>query len=354
MATTRTSTHRPRSARWLVPVGTAGVVAVAVLATQAGPADAEPVLPGRTAAQLLAAVGSAQVDGLSGTVETSSDLGLPSLGAVTGDSGSGPTSLTSGDHELRVWSAGADRSRVTINEQLSEYSVVRRDRTVYAYDSAKNTVALRTLPASDEQKSMLTATTPQEAAEAALAAVGPTTAVTVDRTARVAGRSAYQLVLTPRDARSLVGSVRVAVDSRTSLPLRVQVFARGAADPALQVGFTTLDLSVPDASVFAVPEGKQVEAPQPDAGADAETPSVPRPTDVTTTGTSWTAVVSATGVTVPAAAAPLLASASTGVTVSGVSGRLVRTALVSALVLDDGRAYAGAVTPETLTAAAAK
>ena len=79
---------------------------------------------------------------------------------------------------------------------------VRRDDAVYAYDSAKNTVTTRTLPASGEQESVLTATTPQEAAQAALSAVGTTTDVRVDRTARVAGRSAYQLVLRPEEKKN--------------------------------------------------------------------------------------------------------------------------------------------------------
>ena len=46
-----------------------------------------------------------------------------------------------------------------------------------------------------------TAETPVEAANRALKAIDPTTAVTVSRTARVAGRAAYQLSLAPRDSR---------------------------------------------------------------------------------------------------------------------------------------------------------
>lgn len=350
----KSSLPRSRSLRWLVPAGTAGVVAAAVIGTQATAAGADPVLPQRTAADLLAAVGSAHVAGLSGTVATSSDLGLPSLGALTGVQSSGPTALTSGTHVLRVWTAGEDRQRVTLDDQLAEYSVVRRGAQVFTYDSAKDTVSTRTLPTGKaEQPSLTSAQTPQDAAKAALAAVDPSTTVSVDRTARVAGRSAYQLVLTPKDARSLVGSVRLAVDSATSVPLRVQVFARGAKTPAVQVGFTSVDLTVPDASVFDAPTGKAVPPRADDSKKDAA-PATPKPTDVRTIGTAWTTVVTARGVTLPAAAAPLVAQASTPVTVSGVSGRLLKTTLVSALLMDDGRAYAGAVTPETLTAAAAK
>ena len=70
--------------------------------------------------------------------------------------------------------------------------------------------------------------TPQQAASQALAAIDPTTKVSVDGTASVAGRSAYELVLKPRDTRSLVGDVRIAIDAKTDVPLRVQVLAEGA------------------------------------------------------------------------------------------------------------------------------
>lgn len=352
-------------ARWAVPAATAAVVAGAVLAGQVTAADATaaPKLPARTAAQLLTALSTAHVAGLSGTVKTTSALGLPSLPALTGGhgSGSGPSTLSSGTHTLRVWAAGTDRSRLTIDEQLAEYSLVRRGSDVWTYDSTTDAVTHRTLPAhqqgsATEEKDpsgapdLLAAQTPEQAARAALSAIDPSTAVTVERTATVAGRPTYTLVLTPRDARSLVGSVRIAVDSATKVPLRVQVRARHTSTPAIEVGFTSVDFSVPDASVFTTPSGTPVTAAAPKHKAQAP---VAKPTDVRTTGTSWTTVVQAKGVQLPAAAAPLLAQVSSPVTVGGTSGRLVRTALLSALLLDDGRAYVGAVTPETLTAAAA-
>jgi outer membrane lipoprotein-sorting protein len=350
MAPSLSALSSRRSTRWLVPAGTAGVVAVAVLVGSGGTAGAAPVLPAKTAADLLAAVSSAHVDGLSGTVETSADLGLPSLGALTGGgSSSGPMALTSGKHELRVWSSGTDLSRVEIDDQMSQYSLLRRGNELYAYDSAKDEVTTKVLPEHPDASPM-TATTPQEAATRALAAVDPSTVVTVDRTASVAGRAAYQLVLTPKDARSLVGSVRLAIDSATSIPLRVQVFPRGAKKPAVSIGYRKLHLSVPKNSVFGVPTGK------PAAAQPQEAPSTGRkPAGVVThTGTAWTEIVSATGVTVPAQAASVLTSATTPVTVGRASGRLLQTRLVSALLMDDGRAYVGSVTPETLTAAAAK
>src|SRR5262249_44579338 len=88
-------------------------------------------------------------------------------------------------------------------------------------------------------------------AEQALKKIDPSTKVTVDRTAEVAGRPAYQLDLAPRDPNTLVGSVRIALDSKTSLPLRVQIWSRkNTKSPAFEVGFTSISMSAPSDSTF--------------------------------------------------------------------------------------------------------
>ena len=87
--------------------------------------------------------------------------------------------------------------------------------------------------------------TPQQAAQQVLAAVGPTTTVSVASNVTVAGQAAYALVLAPKDARSLIGQVQIAVDGRNGVPLRLQVFARGASTPAFQVGYTAIQFVTP-------------------------------------------------------------------------------------------------------------
>jgi hypothetical protein len=103
--------------------------------------------------------------------------------------------------------------------------------------------------------------TPQQAVDRLLAAVGKTTKVTVDGTTQVAGRSAYQLVIAPRTSQSLVDRIVIAVDGQTSLPLQVQVFARGVTSPAFQFGFTSLNFAKPAASnfTFTPPAGAHVK-----------------------------------------------------------------------------------------------
>jgi hypothetical protein len=72
----------------------------------------------------------------------------------------------------------------------------------------------------------------------------------VDGTARVAGRPVYQLTLTPLSSVTRIGRIIVAVDSQTRLPLRLQVFARGAVEPALETGFTKVSFDPIDPTTF--------------------------------------------------------------------------------------------------------
>src|SRR5207302_4436487 len=104
-------------------------------------------------------------------------------------------------------------------------------------------------------------------ARAALAAIGPTTSVTVGTPSRVAGRPCYVLVVVPRDAGTLVGRVEVAVDAERRLPLGVDVFARGAASPSVSVRFDSVGFSPIDPSTFrfSPPSGARIVRPAPPA-----------------------------------------------------------------------------------------
>jgi len=103
-------------------------------------------------------------------------------------------------------------------------------------------------------------TNPQDAANLALKAIDPTTTVRTGNTAQVAGRDAYELILTPKDGDSLVSEVRLAIDAKQHLPLRVQVFAKGVSDPAIEVGFTQVSFTRPDDAefTFSPPAGAKV------------------------------------------------------------------------------------------------
>ncbi|GAA1963405.1 outer membrane lipoprotein carrier protein LolA [Nocardioides panacihumi] len=361
--------------RWLVPLLTTVVLVSAGSLAAAISANAGDPLPERSAAQLLVDVQNARVDGLSGTVVQSAALGLPSLPGAGGDQSSSLSSLVSGSHTLRVWSAGPDRTRVALLGQLGESDVVRNGSDVWIWSSRDNSARHLTIPADaghgpatpGETQSM----TPQQAADAALAAITPTTRVSTDRTAQVAGRSAYQLVLEPRDPATLVGTVRIAIDGATHIPTRVQVFARGATKPAFEIGFTSFNPSRPSSSVFEFnpPAGAHVTNGSAggagDAAGSATTPRESGKAKPQVVGEGWTAVVVAK---LPASASGGTNGGSEGrglgnldgvvralPTVSGAwgSGHLLRGTLFSVLLTDDGRVVAGAVAPAGLYAALA-
>ena len=102
--------------------------------------------------------------------------------------------------------------------------------------------------------------TPQQLAKQILAAVGKTTTVKLQQNVTVAGQPAYQLSLAPKDSRSLIGQITIASTRANSMPLQVQVFARGASSPAFQLGFTSISFGMPAASNFAFtpPPGAKV------------------------------------------------------------------------------------------------
>lgn len=345
----------PRPVRWLAPAVAAGVVATAVAVPRlADASDAAADLPPRTAAELLVAVSQAKVDGLSGTVVSTSRLGLPELPASGGGSAVSLPGLLSGSTTARVWKAGEDRSRIAVDGPFAEYDVVRDGDLVSTYDSAGGAVTRLRLPAAPDRAADSPArpegsATPQDAAEALLALVDGSTEVTVGRSAMVADRPAYELVLRPRDTGTLVDTVRIAVDGRTDVPLRVQVLADGQAEPALEVGFTSVRFAEPDASVFAftTPPGATVTE-RSLADLTAGRPGAVQPVRPTTLpevlGKGWTSVVELEGVTVPEDSAGLLDQLSTPVT----GGRVVSSALLSVLLLDDGRVLAGAVPADRL------
>lgn len=390
--------------RWGVPALTIVVVAGGGAALRTVSAVGADNLPHRSAQQLLVDVQGATVQSLSGTIVENANLGLPELpisGSAGGNGSSQLSSLISGSHTMKVWIAGPEQVRLSLLGTMGESDVIRNGTDLWTWSSADHAATHVTLPATPAGKTSQpmpapsgVAMTPQQAAGQLLKAIGPSTEVTTDRTARVAGRSAYELVLTPREQGSLIASARIAIDAKTHIPLRVQVFsakAKKPAKPAFEVGFSSVSFGQPDAAQFRFnppPNTKVTQQKLPalgagpsgmpgpglaskaplksGSGATAQRPeAMPQ-----VVGSGWTSVIKAT---LP----PELLSgpAKTGTTshhrqgtpsastfmnalpkVSGAwgSGRLLSGTVFSALLTDSGTVYAGAVTPAVLYAAAAQ
>jgi outer membrane lipoprotein-sorting protein len=361
----------------------AGWIVSAVTAT------ARDSLSPRTAAQLLVDVQRAHLDGLSGTVVQTSDLGLPALPGVAGGNSSEFSSLVSGSHTMRVWAADPNQLRIALLGQFGESDLVRNGTDLWTWSSARNAATHVTLPAHDAAGSGGSGTgptgpltpdqalTPPQAAKQVLQAIDPTTAVSTDPTAVVAGRPAYQLVLQPRDSGTLIGSIRIAIDGATHVPTRVQVFARGATSPAFEVGFTSFDPTAPSPSVFdfSPPPGATVTQrsladamnPGTSSGQDGQHSAPGGAATPQVVGSGWTSVLVAQLPQDSAGAAgagtPGTSGGPTGASlrsllrtlppVSGSwgSGHLLAGTLFSAVLTDDGRVAVGAVPPSALYAA---
>jgi outer membrane lipoprotein-sorting protein len=356
--------------RWAVPLLTAVVLIVGGASVNLITASAQAGLQPRTAAQLLVDVQGAHLDGLSGTVVQRADLGIPDLPGVGGNGSSDLTSLVSGTHTLRVWISGPDKARLALLGTFGESDVIVNGKDMWTWSSRDKTATHRSLPPhSDRASGRLSTvgppTTPEAAARAALKAIDPTTRVDTSGTAVVAGRRAYELVLQPRTSSSLIGQVRIAIDGKTHVPLRVQVLAKGSDTPSFEVAFTHFDPTRPDAAQFRFnpPPGTKVT----DQVSKRGTMRTSRPSAMngtpraslgksspTVVGHGWGAVVVAKlpadamgSAQVPGQLGHVMQSLQK---VSGTwgSGRLLAGSLFSVLLTDDGRVAVGAVTPQTL------
>ncbi|MDQ7906031.1 hypothetical protein RB614_16075 [Phytohabitans sp. ZYX-F-186] len=348
--------------RWLVPAAAVAVVVGGGAAVGTLAATAEPSLPPRTAQQLLVDLQTARLDGLSGTVVQSADLGLPNLPSLAGG-GSGTadiTSLLTDTNQLRVWYSGPDKTRVALMGTLGETDVIRNGKDLWLWSSKENKAVHRTISDADTKAHPLPSDlpmTPQEAADRALAAVDPTTEVTVGRSATIAGRDAYELVLAPRDKASLVGEVRIAIDAAEHVPLRLEVFPKGSDQTAFQIAFTQVDFARPDDAQFRFnpPPGAQVDESTglPEAAKPDTAPKTPEDAGFTTVGEGWTTVAVVEGGEDGEAGqegdqAAQVLSMLTPVSGAWGSGHLLSGRLFSVLLSDDGTVYAGLVAPERL------
>lgn len=395
---------RRKAVRYAVPIAVAGVAAATIGLVPALADSGNPDLPKITAEQLLTKIASSDTQALSGTVTIDTDLGIPAFaaGAVGGGgpfaggtgsrggegskdgSSADPKAqlgqLLAGSHTLHVAADGPDRQKISVLEDAAEYSVIRNGDQVWAYDSRANAVyhstarkdASGTAGKDARGRAELPGgfpTTPQAAAQQVLKAADGTTSITVDGTAKVAGRSTYQLLVTPKDGDSTVGSVRIAVDSATGVPLTFTLTPKSDGKAAVRIGFTRVDFGKPSAATFhfTAPKGAKVTEDDSAAhrkGAVNEADATRAGLDgLGVLGTGWDSVAeiktskgaltrqhdtNGEGVS----GESLLGSFGHHVTGSFGSGTVVGSRLVNALITDEGTVYVGAVTQEALVAAA--
>ena len=268
----------PRIARWGVPAGAVALTGVVVAGFAMSGAQAAPSLPSRTPVQLLAAVNSARR-------AAADDRGGPGIGGPRASPACrtsapatrcprcpGCPARTRSRSGTRTRRTCASRSRCSSASPMSA-GTAATSGTGTARPTRPPTwccpraprlprrVIARHLPPRCPTRSNWPSRV--------LAAVGPTTRVGLQQNVSIAGQPAYQISLAPKDSRSLIGQIRIAIDAQRALPLRVQIFARGSSSPAFQVGFTSLQFGTPAAGNFAftAPPGAKVKTVTVPAGA---------------------------------------------------------------------------------------
>jgi outer membrane lipoprotein-sorting protein len=368
-----------------VPGVAVAATAAVVAALQIPAAQASPDLPNQTPAQLLASLSAdAKVPPMTGTVVETASLGLPQLPQA-----GNPTSIASlitGSHTMKVYYQDSSHFRLAIPQPESETDVVADGSKLWLWESSSNAVTEFVPPADKgavkqaKPKLPQTPLTPQQAANQVLQAVGKTTLVSVQPNVMVAGEPSYQLVLAPKDSRSLVGRVVIAVDGKYGVPLRVQLYAKGASSPAFQVGYTTLQWAAPAPAnfTFTPPKGAKVDVVNLSKDQGKPAASKQDTSGFGTYGKSWLTVAAVpqkdlmqgfgtssassgkqqdiysasnkgVGVSSQELLSALLGSAKP-VHGSWGSGTLVSTSLVS-ILMTGGEVYIGAVQPSVLYAA---
>ena len=387
------------SKRWVPSIAVPAVIAVGAIAVplQANAID----LPDLSPQQVMVLMQGADVTEFSGTIVKSSNMGLPTLefssmmsedsiaqieekmpaemadfvpAVIESNTLTQAIELISGSHTIRVYVSGQDKLRAQILDPMSQRDLIVNGNEFWVYDAKMATALTGTVDieadpakqAEAEQKVLdyadsiaLDLSSPEAIADYLVSMVDETSQIEVGRDHSVAGRSAYQLIISPDSPNSLVASAAVSVDSETGMPLKVEIFSTTQVEAAMTVGFESISFGSVDQGLFSFtpPAGTSVETFDADElmatldgyekpegyVSDYEVPAEPE-----VLGSDWDSVVhlAALPADIPQdlMATELFADMLTQVP----GGKVFSTPLVNVLLTDSGEVYMGAVTIDYL------
>ena len=381
------------SRRWLPAIVTPAIIAgVTALPLQASAVD----LPDLSADELMVMMQAAEPAEFSGIVVKRSNLGLPTLElssmlseaevermrektpeefaefvpeVIETEGLAEAMELIAGEHRVRVF-VGETGMRAQILDRMSQRDLIVSGNTVWSYDSREQTATFAELDkqklAEGEAQAMaelnayaaqigLDLTDPQAVSDYVMSLAGEDSVITVGTDHWMAGRTAYQLIVTPKSDVSMVASVVVSLDSETGMPLALSVNSVAQAEPAMEIAFESISFADQDEALFSFtpPAGTEVtnlnelESNKPDLEMwmdmdEMEALEKPEPEVL---GEGWASVVmmSSAG-DKDMFAEGLFAELMTEV----AGGKVFTTPLVNVLVTDSGDIYAGAVTVDYL------
>ena len=389
------------SKRWIPSVAVPAVVALGAVAVplQANAVD----LPDLSASEVMVLMQKSEVLEFSGTIVKVSDMGIPSLefssmvsedmademaekmpaefadfvpAVIESSALTQAMEIVSGTHNVRVYVSGQDRMRAQILDPMSQRDLIVNGDEFWVYDAKTATATTGTINMESDPAKQATAeqevldyaesialdlSSPEAIADYLVGMIDETSTVEVGKDHSVAGRSAYQLLISPDADASLIERAEISVDSETGLPLKVEIFSTQQTSAAFSVGFesisfgpidtalfeftppagtvvTTLDSS--DLEGYADKDSGELEAELEAAFGDSAKPEV--------IGKDWQSVVylPALPAVIPAElmATELFADMLTEVP----GGKVFSGALVNVFLTDSGEVYMGAVTIEFL------
>lgn len=383
------------SKRWVPSIAVPAVIAAGVIAVplQANAID----LPDLTPQEVMVLMQQANVTEFSGTIVKQSELGLPALefsSMVSEDSIeqmeekmpeefadfvpaviesnvlTQAVELISGSHTVRVFVSGPDKLRAQILDPMSERDLIVNGSEFWVYDAQMATALNGTIEvepdpakqAEAEQKVLeyaesiaLDLSSPEAIADYLVSMVDETSQIEVGKDHSVAGRSAYQLIVSPDSANSLIDNAAISVDYETGMPLRVELFSKTQDVAAMSVGFSSISFGAVDQALFdfTPPAGTTVETFDADQLMGYEKPEFPEsdyeaPAEPEVIGTDWDSVIHLDKLpeSIPQdlMANELFADMLTVVP----GGKVFSTPLMNVLLTDSGEVFAGAVTIDYL------
>ncbi len=241
--------------------------------------------------EALAGNGSETVQGVSASIQLTDHLleganlasggqagGLASSPLVTGASG-------------RLWIAKDGRVRLELQSEQGDTQVLYDGHTLSLYDAATNTLYRYTLPANDEsaggeqgsssgekgaggqgsssgQSSAQTEGSSHQhevpsvaKIEEAISRLSRHANVSGATPTNIAGRPAYTVRVSPKEAGSLLGGAELSWDADNGVPLRAAIYSSSSSSPVIELAATEISYGPVESSVFefSPPPGAKVE-----------------------------------------------------------------------------------------------
>ena len=225
--------------RWILVLTGVVVLCCVPVLVSALPAS----VPKLTPQQLEERILGSQRESFSGYAESDATFGLPPLPAF-----SSVTPLLDGLTRMRVWHAAPDHWRVDTLSDTGENDTYQVGGDTFVWDSGEQLLTgiygrqVIRLPRTADLM-------PQALAIQLITEAGSGAAFSLLPPRRVAGQSAAGLEIRLASSRSTIAQADIWVAPGSGLPLLVQVFGRGSAQPALQTQFLQAGPWTPDSAV---------------------------------------------------------------------------------------------------------